>query len=83
MDVIVDGELQSRKIDLAATSVDYNRFFMDDYGSQATLIDFGELYIGKSKVYRGTFVNNTPVGVNYNILTKQGFHNNQEETINL
>lgn len=56
---------------------------MDLKGSQLTVIDFGEFYIGKSKSMIVKYLNNSPVGYNYKIHARKGLHSATEETINL
>jgi hypothetical protein len=59
------------------------RLFLDTHNNQCTLIEFGEHYMGKSKVFMGSYVNNTPKSYSYKIVTRKGIHSNQDELINL
>lgn len=43
-----------------ATSVDFNRFIVDNEHTRIENIDFGELYFGEKREFKGFLVNNTP-----------------------
>lgn len=43
-----------------ATSVEFNRFLIDENGMSTTMIEFGSIYFGQSKEIEAYFINNTP-----------------------
>ncbi|CAD8050766.1 unnamed protein product [Paramecium sonneborni] len=81
MDIV--SENLSQKLDIAACSVDYTRFLMDSKGSQVTSLDFGELYMGKTKIIKLKYVNNAPKGHQFKILTRRGIINPNDDIVNL
>lgn len=81
MDIVSEGGTQ--KLDIAACSVDYTRFLMDSKGSQVTSLDFGELYMGKSKVIKLKYVNNAPKGHQFKIIARRGIINPNDDIVNL
>lgn len=60
LDVIVDGQSFSRKVELNGTSVEYNRCIIDESGLLAKNLNFGTLYFGEKMELSTFLVNNTP-----------------------
>ncbi len=65
IEVLVEGQMFQSYIDVNATSVEYNRFLIDEFGNQTTNIDFGSMYYGQPKDIRCFLVNNTPKSVKF------------------
>ena len=70
-------------IEINATSVDYNRFVIDQNGDQISIVDFDYMYYGEQKDIETILVNNTPKKYKFDIKIRMGIQNNKENGINL
>lgn len=55
-----------------ATSVEFNRFIIDENGIQSNLLEFGSMYFGGTKTLEAYLVNNTPKKYQFNCRIKLG-----------
>ena len=60
LEVLVDGMLVPSNIEVSATSVEFNRFIINDAGAKTDSFNFGNLYFGQEKEIKASLVNNTP-----------------------
>lgn len=75
LEVYIEGQTLKRHIDVSATAVDYNRFMVDQNGTRSEIFDFGDLYIGQKKEFKGFLVNNTPNSYNFRVQIRLGLIN--------
>ena len=74
LSVIVDGGQTFQKhIEINATSVEFNRFLIDEAGNLTRSLDFGNVYFGQQKEIKTFLVNNTPKGFNFKSKFRIGF----------
>lgn len=60
IEVYIDGVNFQKNIELSGTSVEFNKFLVDENGGRIDSIDFGTTYFGQLKEIKGFLVNNTP-----------------------
>lgn len=74
LNVLVDnGQTFQNHIEVNATSVEFNRFIIDEGGNITRSIDFGEVYFGQLKEVRTFLVNNTPKAFAFKAKFRIGF----------
>ena len=74
LEVIVDGGQTFQKhIEVNATSVEFNRFLIDENGNLTRSLDFGTVYYGQQKEINTFLVNNTPQSFNFKAEFRIGF----------
>ncbi len=74
IDVIVDGgQTFQKNIEINATSVEFNRFLIDETGNLTRSLDFGTIYFGQQKEIKTFLVNNTPKSFNFKANFRLGF----------
>jgi len=72
--VIVDGGHMFQKyIEINATSVEFNRFIIDEGGNLTRSLDFGTVYFGQQKEIKTFLVNNTPKSFHFKSKFRIGF----------
>lgn len=60
INVNVLGQAVQKQIDIAATSVDFFIFIVDENGAQSNEFDFGDVYFGQQHELQAFLVNNSP-----------------------
>lgn len=60
LEVLVDGISYQSNIEISATSVEYNKFIINESGAKTDNFNFGPMYFGQNKEIKAFLVNNTP-----------------------
>lgn len=60
LEVLIDGFNFQSNIEVSATSVEYNRFIVNESGAKTDSFNFGNMYFGQNKEIKAFLVNNTP-----------------------
>jgi len=60
LEVLVDGIPFQANIEVSATSVEFNRFIINESGAKTDNFGFGSMYFGQEKEIKAFLVNNTP-----------------------
>ena len=72
IEVYIDGINFNKNIELTGTSVEFNKFLVDENGGRIDNIDFGPTYFGQRKEIRSFLVNNTPEKAYFKIKFRNG-----------
>ncbi len=60
LEVLIDGIIYQSNIEISATSVEFNRFIINECGAKTDSFNFGNMYFGQNKEIKAFMVNNTP-----------------------
>lgn len=77
LEVIVDGLNYHSNIDITATSVEYNRFIINESGAKTDSFNFGSMYFGQGKEIKAFLVNNTPMEYSFRTKFRLGIINEE------
>jgi hypothetical protein len=74
IEVKVNGQSFQKDIHVNATSVEFNRFLIDENGNQTASIDFGGMFLGQLKEIDAYLVNNTPKTLRFRVNFRLGLY---------
>ena len=72
IEVLIDGVSVQKNIEFTGTSVEFNKFLVDENGNKMDNMDFGATYFGQKKEIKGFLVNNTPERTKFKIKFRNG-----------
>ena len=80
IEVCVEGQTFMSHIDVNATSVEFQRFVIDEGGNELSKVDFGEVFFGQRNEIKGFLVNNSPKQLAFRVSFIHGQHSNYDES---
>ena len=80
LEILVDGITFQSNIEVSATSVEFNRFIINESGAKTDNFNFGNMYFGQNKEIKAFLVNNTPSVYKFKTIFRLGIIN---EEVNL
>ncbi|EGR27619.1 hypothetical protein IMG5_193180 [Ichthyophthirius multifiliis] len=83
INVVTDGHVFQKQIEVNATSVKFMKFIIDQTGLDVTSFDFGTFYYGMKKQIVGYLVNNTPKKYKFKTRFRQGILYNLDDMANI
>ena len=71
----IEGQSDYQKfLHINGTSVEYNKFLIDENGNPTFSIEFGNMYFGEKKIVESFLVNNTSQAFTFNCKIRIGLH---------